>query len=182
MKFAPPSPTALVEDLPSPVYHRSDSPSSSSIVLSTMEFAPPSPSIEPVSPMFPRPVSPASSTYSLDPLEFAPPTSPEPEFLKKTFVYASPKPVHHSVSPLPPTTNWLDAHERAERIRRNRKLTQVFGRTPAAEGLASDADEPRSLKRLPPPALAGLLSAENPRLRGKSIICGLQAVEDILFL
>ncbi|KAF8841945.1 hypothetical protein BDN67DRAFT_966459 [Paxillus ammoniavirescens] len=179
MKFAPPSPTALVEDLPSPVYHRSDSPSSASIALSTMVFAPPSPSTEPPSPTFPRPVSPASSTYSLDPLEFAPPTSPAPDFLGKTlptvpesalefgrrnepdkyFVSASPNPVHHSVSPLPPTTNWLDAHERAERIRRNRKLTQVFGRSPAAEGLASDADEPRSLKRLPPPALACLLGA-----------------------
>ncbi|KIL01008.1 hypothetical protein PAXRUDRAFT_821016 [Paxillus rubicundulus Ve08.2h10] len=180
MKFAPPSPTTLAEDYPSPVYHCSDSPSSSSIVLSTMVFAPPSPSgTEPASPTFPRPVSPASSTYSLDPLEFAPPTSPGPDFLSKTlstvpelglecgrrgetdkhFVSASPHSVHHSVSPLPPTTNWLDANERAERIRRNRKLTQVFGRTPVAEGLVSDADEPRSLKRLPPPVLTGLLDA-----------------------
>ncbi|KAF9245727.1 hypothetical protein BU15DRAFT_58701 [Melanogaster broomeanus] len=117
---------------------------------------------------------------SLDALEFAPPPSPTPDYLAKVLlppvpesvlergmrrradkrsVSTSPHPVHHSLSPLPPTTNQLAANERADRIRRNRKLTQVFGRTPGTEGLPTDTDELRLYKRLPPPALAGLLAA-----------------------
>jgi hypothetical protein len=37
--------------------------------------------------------------------------------------------------PLPPTTNFLNPEERAELIRRNRKLAKVFGQTPEAEAL-----------------------------------------------
>ncbi|KIJ66357.1 hypothetical protein HYDPIDRAFT_26714 [Hydnomerulius pinastri MD-312] len=179
MTFAPPSPSSVSGDYPSPVYPHSDS-SSSSIALSTMMFAPPSPTAELISPTYPRSVSPASSTHSLATLEFAPP-SPGPELLDKPTLPTAPKPsfergrkrrtdkrsisasphphpvAYHSLSPLPPTTNQLDANERADLIRRNRKLTQVFGRTPGAEGIPADSDEPRLFKRLPPPALAALL-------------------------
>ncbi|KAF9225386.1 hypothetical protein BS17DRAFT_778527 [Gyrodon lividus] len=181
MKFAPPSPSSVVGDYLPPVYSRSDSPSSTSVTLSTMVFAPPSPS---TSPAFPQPVSPASSMHSLDPLEFAPPSSPGPDYLDqpplptasasvlergrrrqadKRPISVSRHQIHPSLSPLPPTSNWLDANERADRIRRNRKLTQVFGRTPAAEGLPSDSDELRAFKRLPPPALASLLGTAKPK-------------------
>ncbi|KAJ7070601.1 hypothetical protein C8F01DRAFT_385113 [Mycena amicta] len=39
---------------------------------------------------------------------------------------------------MPPTTNFLNSTERAQLIRKSRKLTQVFGQTPGAGDLASD--------------------------------------------
>ncbi|RXW24582.1 hypothetical protein EST38_g1299 [Candolleomyces aberdarensis] len=36
----------------------------------------------------------------------------------------------------PPTTNWLDKEERADLIRKSRKLARVFGRTPGADMMA----------------------------------------------
>jgi hypothetical protein len=45
---------------------------------------------------------------------------------------ASPKTIAESQEPVPPTTNFLNADERADLVKKNRKLTQVFGTTPGA--------------------------------------------------
>jgi hypothetical protein len=70
------------------------------------------------------------------------PTTPKPHFdrlsvgsaaqRKSSSRRTSPDP-----QPLPPTTNLLNPEERAELIRRNRKLAQVFGATPGADALTS---------------------------------------------
>lgn len=68
------------------------------------------------------------------------PTSPKPDF-KRSRSAQRHAPRDSSVSPVqeltvprtvPPTTNLLNPHERAERVRKTRKLAQVFGQTPAA--------------------------------------------------
>ena len=66
MRFAPPSPTSLTVQQPSPS-------TSSSVMLSSMMFAPPSPSAE-RTPSLLQPFSDPPPPYS--PLEFAPPSFP----------------------------------------------------------------------------------------------------------
>lgn len=61
--------------------------------------------------------------------------------------------------PLPPTTNKLQANERADLIRRNRKLVQLLGQTPGTEIVTSEAEEPRLFKMLPQPAFSALLGS-----------------------
>lgn len=77
------------------------------------------------------------------------PTSPKPDFSRRS---PSTQPPSHHLSPsrspsghdanaslsLPPTTNFLNPQERADLVRKNRKLAQVFGHTPGAvEALAA---------------------------------------------
>ena len=185
MRFAPPSPTSLTAQQPSPS-------ASSSVTLSSMMFAPPSPSAE-RAPSLLQPFSGPPSPYS--PLEFAPPPSPrggveEPCLPttpglasgrgrklkpKKRSKSSSPYHVHDSVSPLPPTTNQLDANERADRIWRNRKLARVFGRTPGAEESATDTDEPRVSKKSHSPSLAALLTKQKNHRHAVSVSLSLKA-------
>lgn len=189
MKFAPPSPTSMQQL--SPTYQHSDT-SSSSLTLSAMMFAPPSPSIDRIHPTRLQPLSGPPSPYS--PLEFAPLSTPPhvdnpslppaPELVaergrrlksKKRSVSSSPYPVHHSLSPLPPTTNQLDANERADRIWRHRKLTRVFGRTPGTETPVADSDEPRVSKKLHSPSLAALLTKQKTHRHAVSVSLSLKA-------
>lgn len=178
MVFAPPSPTI---DL-SPLNHRPRSPSASSIALSTMVFAPPSPATE-LSPFAVRPPSSPGSADSLTPIEFASPASPPsgrrnkleiPTTRKlsslrvrrrageKRSLSLSPRPAFQELAPLPPTTNFLRRDERADLIRRNRKLVQVFGQTPGADPAPLDVPVLRRLKK-PPAALTSLLGAGKQR-------------------
>lgn len=178
MTFAPPSPP--IAD--SPAQYAPNSPSSSSIALSTMVFAPPSPATELPSFGLPRPDSRGSAT-SLTPIEFAPPTTPvagqrRKRELATAFKMAtlrvrrnrrgkrslslSPHPQFQNLSPMPSTTNLLGRDERADLVRRNRKLTQVFGQTPGRDMSALDLQEPRR-RKMPPLALIPLLGAGKQR-------------------
>ncbi|KIM70154.1 hypothetical protein SCLCIDRAFT_509107 [Scleroderma citrinum Foug A] len=178
MIFAPPSPAI---DL-SPLIHRPSSPSASSIALSTMVFAPPSPATE-LSPLAVRPPTSPGSADSLTPIEFASPASPPsgrrakleiPTTRKlsslrvrrrageKRSLSLSPRPASQELAPLPPTTNLLRRDERADLIRRNRKLIQVFGQTPVAEPAPLDVPMLRRLKKSPA-ALTSLLGAAKQR-------------------
>ncbi|KAI0094493.1 hypothetical protein BDY19DRAFT_23212 [Irpex rosettiformis] len=70
------------------------------------------------------------------------PTSPKPSFSKRSHSVQPPQPRNRPQSPdrqnagiptlLPSTTNLLDPKERADRVRQNRKLAQMFGQTPAS--------------------------------------------------
>ena len=188
MRFAPPSPTSLTVQ-PSPTYPNSEE-SSPSTALSKIVFAPPSPSAECI-PTQLQPLSDPPSPYS--PLQFAPLSSPldidEPTLCvaqgltpergrklksKKRSKSSSPYHVHTLISALPPTTNELDANERADRIRRNRKLARVFGRTPGAEEPATDVDEPRVSKKLHSPSLAALLTKQKRHRHAMSVSLSLK--------
>lgn len=190
MRFAPPSPTSLtVHQLSSP-YPHADS-SSSSVALSSITFAPPTPSVERIPPTRLQPLSGPPSPYS--PLEFAPPPSPLQEIIdkptvpelasgrgrrlkaNKRSVSLSPHPVYYSLSPLPPTTNQLGANERADRIRRNRKLARVFGVTPGTEAPVADPDEPRVSRKLHSPSLAALLTKQKNHRHAVSVSLSLKA-------
>ena len=181
MRFAPPSPTSLVVQQPSPVCSPPES------VFSSMVFAPPSPTSDPNNTWLQPPSGPPSP-YS--PLEFAPaPGSPEGVILKpsppqaselavergrkfkpgKRSISLSPHPVHKLLSPLPPTTNQLHANERADRVRRTRKLTRVFGRTPGTDDPATDVDVPRMLKKSHSPSLAGFLTKQKNHRHAVSV-------------
>ncbi|KAI6047986.1 hypothetical protein EDC04DRAFT_2886777 [Pisolithus marmoratus] len=178
MTFAPPSPPFEA----SPVQHIPNSPSSSSIALSTMIFAPPSPATELPSYGLSKPGSP-DSTVSLTPIEFAPPSTPAVgQRRKRELVTAfkmasirvrrsrggkrslslSPRPQSQGLDPMPPTTNLLGRDERADLVRRNRKLAQVFGQTPGHAMSALDLEEPRRQKK-PSLALTSLLGAGKQR-------------------
>ncbi|KAI6114926.1 hypothetical protein EV401DRAFT_1978871 [Pisolithus croceorrhizus] len=178
MTFAPPSPP--IGDSPS--QYTPNSPSSSSIALSTMVFAPPSPATELPSFILPRPDS-RGSAASLTPIEFASPSTPvvgqqRKRELATAFKMASlrvrrgrrgkrslslsPRPQFQGLSPMPSTTNLLGRDERADLVRRNRKLTQVFGQTPGRDMSALDLQEPRRLK-MPPLASIPLLGAGKQR-------------------
>ena len=191
MRFAPPSPTSLAVPPTSPTYPNSGT--SSSVALSSMIFAPPSPTAERATSRL-QAFSDPPSPYS--PLEFAPPPFPRQEGVdgpslptapelacergrklkaKKRSKSTSPYHVHDSVSPLPPTTNQLDANERADRIWRNRKLARVFGRTPGAEESATDADEPRASKKSHSPSLAALLTKQKNHRHAVSVSLSLKA-------
>lgn len=61
---------------------------------------------------------------------------------------------------VPPTTNFLNPNERADLVKKNRKLTQVFGTTPGASVLSQRNDESQ-----PDIALLALNSASSPGKR-----------------
>ncbi|KAG6380824.1 hypothetical protein JVT61DRAFT_5209 [Boletus reticuloceps] len=189
MRFAPPSPTSLIVQQRSPT-DATSATSSSSVTLSAMVFAPPSPSTD-LAPTRLQPLSDPPSPYS--PLEFAPPPSPLQEVFngpslltapelasecgrklksKQRSKSSSPYHLHGVPSPLPPTTNELGANERADRIRRNRKLARVFGRTPGAEEPITDVHEPRILKKSQP--LAGLLTKQKNHRHALSVSLSLK--------
>lgn len=191
MRFAPPSPTSLTVHQLSPMYSPSNI-SSSSVPLSSMTFSLPSPfAAERIPPTRLQPLSGPPSPYS--PLEFAPPPSSPQEIIdkpsapelvsergrrlksKKRAVSLSPHPVRHSLSPLPPTTNQLDANQRADRIRRNRKLARVFGRMPGTEAPGADPDEPRVSKKLHSPSLAAFLAKQKNHRHAVSVSVSLKA-------
>lgn len=190
MRFAPPSPTSLPVRQPSPM--RSPSDSSSSVALSTMVFAPPSPSTESVAPTWLQPFSGPPSPYS--PLEFAPPPCSPQDIIdarplltrlelasergrrlksEKRSISLSPHPVHHLLSPLPPTTNQLGANERADRIRRNRKLARVFGRLPGTDNPVTDPEGPSKKSRSP--SLAALLTKQKNHRHAVSVSAALES-------
>ncbi|KAI6012528.1 hypothetical protein F5J12DRAFT_818487 [Pisolithus orientalis] len=185
MTFAPPSPVPFGE---SPLQQTPNSPSASSIALSAMIFAPPSPATELPSYGFLRPESPGSAA-TLTPIECAPPSPPAVGHRRKrelatAFKMASlrvgrnrggkrslslsPRPPSQSLAPMPPTTNLLGRDERADLVRRNRKLAQVFGQTPGHDMSALDLQEPRRLK-MPPLALTSLLGAGKQRNHRQAI-------------
>lgn len=185
MVFAPASPTSAANEAPdSPQHSRPSSSASSHSDVSAMIFAPTSPTSGPyLSPISYRPGSSCSSATSLATLEFAPPspafpdttdtlkppipTTPKPLFerrgrkprFQKRSVSSSPQPPLRLKVPLPPTTNTLDANERADLIRRNRKLAQLLGQTPAVEMAASEIEESRLFKILPQPPFSAFLGS-----------------------
>ncbi|KAF5312895.1 hypothetical protein D9619_002731 [Psilocybe cf. subviscida] len=131
-------------DLQSPMHH---------------EFHYNQPSPEPVSP-----ISFAHSPHSPD-LDFGfprppkppVPTTPKPHFHRPHSRQSSPMaetPPHSGgggdrkkkksveQKTLPPTTNFLDIDERADLVRKSRKLARVFGETPGADAFAQDAWRP----------------------------------------
>lgn len=181
MVFAPPSPFLPNECPPSPVYSRPSSSLSSYSDISAMIFAPGSPtSGPPLSPTFHRHSSSHSSVSSVaspdlalpslacpDTLKPPIPTATKPLFerrgrkvrLQKRSMSSSPQPpITRLKVPLPPTTNKLRANERADLIRRNRKLVQLLGQTPG-EMHTSGVEEPRLFKMLPQPAFSALLGS-----------------------
>ncbi|KAG1754800.1 uncharacterized protein EDB91DRAFT_1042239 [Suillus paluster] len=152
MIFAPTSPTSGL--YLSPAFARTGSPCSSATSLAIPEFAPSSPA-------FPD---------TIDTLKPPVPTVSKPLFerrgrkvrLKKRSVSSSPQPPRLKI-PLPPTTNTLDATERADLIRRNRKLVQLLGETPGTEMATSEVEEPRLFKILPQPAFSALLGSSKQK-------------------
>ncbi|THH26311.1 hypothetical protein EUX98_g7878 [Antrodiella citrinella] len=92
------------------------------------------------------------------------PTSPKPDFISKSH------PGHRSSSvdtgrndsrtlskhlqTLPPTTTFLNPRERADRVRQNRKLTQMFGQTPGNLEAIALSTSPYDTSVLPPSHLS----------------------------
>lgn len=189
MVFAPASPTfAANEGSDSPRHSRRSSSASSYSDVSAMIFAPTSPTSGPyLSPISYRPGSPCSSATSLATPEFVPPspafldttdtlkppipTTAKPLFerrdrkprFQKRSISTSPQPPLRVKVPLPPTTNTLDANERADLIRRNRKLAQLLGQTPAVEMAASEVEESRLYKMRPQPPFSALLGSSKQK-------------------
>lgn len=68
------------------------------------------------------------------------PTTPKPKFSRVTTRSHQPYPMPSTPPPiqlnLPPTTNFLDMDERADLVRKSRKLARVFGQTPGADAMA----------------------------------------------
>jgi len=69
------------------------------------------------------------------------PTTPKPKFSRVTTRTRQPfsmpsTPPPSTQSDLPPTTNFLDIDERADLVRKSRKLARVFGQTPGADAMA----------------------------------------------
>jgi len=66
------------------------------------------------------------------------PTPPKPKFFRPTMRSHQPSPSTPPFiqSDLPPTTNFLDIDERADLVRKSRKLARVFGQTPGADAMA----------------------------------------------
>ncbi|KAH9486358.1 hypothetical protein JR316_0000422 [Psilocybe cubensis] len=91
------------------------------------------------------------------------PTTPKPIFNRQTMKSRqtsprrSPPPLalHDQTTmdtQLPPTTNFLDVDERADLVRKSRKLARVFGQTPGADAMAQqdtgrDSSDPSSKPR-----------------------------------
>ncbi|KAJ7016834.1 hypothetical protein C8F04DRAFT_492885 [Mycena alexandri] len=100
------------------------------------------------------PFTAASPTPSNFPPRKPPvPTTPKPDFRRRTTTPVptpqrrpSPNPVGPPSIPvralppdsMPPTTNFLNPSERAQLIKKSRKLAQVFGQTPGAADLVAD--------------------------------------------
>ncbi|KDR85623.1 hypothetical protein GALMADRAFT_234605 [Galerina marginata CBS 339.88] len=96
--------------------------------------------------------SPVSEeSYAIDRRSISPkppiPTTPKPMFTRAALKsrQSSPMPPpsppiqnEHKFrdTPLPPTTNFLDVEERADLVRKTRKLARVFGQTPGADAMA----------------------------------------------
>ncbi|KAJ7150286.1 hypothetical protein C8R46DRAFT_500403 [Mycena filopes] len=83
------------------------------------------------------------------------PTTPKPDFRRRTTTPLPPRrpsPVGPPAIPvraippdiMPPTTNFLNPTERAQLIKKSRKLAQVFGQTPGAADLVGVPDSSRS--------------------------------------
>jgi hypothetical protein len=73
---------------------------------------------------------------------------------------------------MPPTTNFLDAQERAELVKKSRKLMQMFGTTPGASVLAQKYDElQRSSLALP--ALLPVKPGKCPDVHGAPLMPGM---------
>ena len=80
------------------------------------------------------------------------PTSPKPLFSRRPLSQDC-TPLHSPMASTlvfegytqapPPTTNWLNQDERADLVRKSRKLTRLFGRTPGADIMAYQ-ENPRS--------------------------------------
>ena len=101
---------------------------------------------------------PKNKSYTTPPPSSKPPkpTSPKPTFRRSQSV----QPPHHRPSPieippngsnavqargdLPPTTNVLNAKERADLVRKTQKLTQVFGQTPGPMAFSQNSYEANS--------------------------------------
>lgn len=123
-----------------------------------------------------QPSPPILSTVTVKPPI---PTSPKPAFAKRSHSVQPPR--NRPRSPdrqdagirtlLPSTTNLLDPKERADRVRQNRKLAQVFGQTPGsieaavtAATVVHDVDVPNSLLCAPGSSLAA--KRKQQHLRG----------------
>ncbi|KAG2138658.1 uncharacterized protein EDB93DRAFT_1090394 [Suillus bovinus] len=153
MIFAPTSPTSGL--YLSPISYRPGSPCSSATSLSTPEFATPTltfpDTTDTLKPPIPTTAKPLFEKRGR-----------KPRFQKRSFS-SSPQPPLRLKVPLPPTTNTLDANERADLIRRNRKLAQLLGQTPAIETAASEVEESRLLKMLPQPPFSALLGSSKQK-------------------
>lgn len=102
------------------------------------------------------------------------PTSPKPDFARRSpsaqptprrSPSGSPDRQDASTPSLPPTTNFLNPQERADLVRKNRKLAQVFGQTPASVEALAHAQMPAEVG-----APSGLLCSPThlmPGLAGK---------------
>lgn len=149
MIFAPTSPTSGL--YVSPISYRPGSSCSSATSLASLEFAPPSPAFpdttNTLKPPIPTTAKPLFEKRGR-----------KPRFQKRSFS-SSPQPPLRLKVPLPPTTNTLDANERADLIRRNRKLAQLLGQTPAVEMAASEMEESRLFKILPQPPFSAFLGS-----------------------
>ena len=120
----------------------------------------------------PDPLKHLSSSSSKPPL----PTTPKPNFKARasaqfSSLQRSPPPIdgiskadspksrshaHNPAEALPPTTNLLNAQERAERVRKTKKLTQLFGQNPGPHAFSQNAFEGSQLTTSP------LLAPPNP--------------------
>ncbi|KAF9556430.1 hypothetical protein CPC08DRAFT_95400 [Agrocybe pediades] len=91
------------------------------------------------------------------------PTTPKPIFTRpmlksrRTSPTSRSPPATRDMS-LPPTTNFLDLDERADLIRKTRKLARVFGQTPGAEVMAQQQQQLEH----------GFSSGSSPYIAGKS--------------
>ncbi|KAF8910036.1 hypothetical protein CPB84DRAFT_1842701 [Gymnopilus junonius] len=118
-------------------------------------FSPDGNTDPPLSPIQFSAPTPSLLSFSLDSSPRPPvPTTPKPMFnrpqlrpsprgspTRQTY-YESEGPAD---IPLPPTTNFLDVGERADLVRKSRKLARVFGQTPGADAMAQqDSAHPNS--------------------------------------
>ncbi|KAJ6523635.1 hypothetical protein B0H19DRAFT_651565 [Mycena capillaripes] len=95
------------------------------------------------------PFAAASPSPSSRPRKPPIPTTPKPDFSRRSVVLPPrrPSPVGPPAIPvralppdtMPPTTNFLNPTERAQLIKKSRKLAQVFGQTPGAADFVPDA-------------------------------------------
>ncbi|KAJ7508644.1 hypothetical protein B0H11DRAFT_1703876, partial [Mycena galericulata] len=108
----------------------------------------------PSSPEFPtdRPSVPASPSHSSSQSKPPIPTTPKPDFRRRpapkhAHTHPRPAPLGPPSIPvralppdtMPPTTNFLNPTERAQLIKKSRKLAQVFGQTPGAADFLPDS-------------------------------------------
>ncbi|KAJ7687451.1 hypothetical protein B0H17DRAFT_1070262 [Mycena rosella] len=97
----------------------------------------------------PSPFEAASPSPSEFPRSKPPiPTTPKPDFRRRPDIVRRPSPIGppptlpvRAIPPniMPPTTNFLNPSERAQLIKKSRKLAQVFGQTPGAADFLPDA-------------------------------------------